>query len=162
MKPSKWPFRIRSPIGDGARRGRPPSLTVAERRGLVSREKALDEVGLTAEFGGAPGTVIGPSFGGYKERQTESQNTENDPPLRRRCCLEKAFAGERFLFQHEGRVGAEFVTGQSDLRQRRWHVVHVRQQEFLVPLYIGLAEVEWRLYRQIYLLQTQVVDQTYD
>jgi hypothetical protein len=46
-------------MGDGARRGLAPSLTVAERRGLVSILKGLVEVGLTAEFGGT-----GPSFWG--------------------------------------------------------------------------------------------------
>ena len=50
-------------MGDGARRGCPPSLTVAERRGLLSRERALDvDVGLTADFGGGSGAAIGPSF----------------------------------------------------------------------------------------------------
>jgi len=47
-------------MGDGARRGLAPSLTVAERRGLVSILKGLVEVGLTAEFGGT-----GPSFWGF-------------------------------------------------------------------------------------------------
>jgi hypothetical protein len=60
LKPSKWPFKMRSPMGEGARRGFVPSLTVAERRGLVSRgrEKGCDfAVGLTAEFGGGLGGV---------------------------------------------------------------------------------------------------------
>ena len=58
LKPSKWPFRMRSPMGEGARRGLVPSIMVAERRGLVSRgrEKGLDfAMGLTAEFGGGLG-----------------------------------------------------------------------------------------------------------
>jgi len=45
-------------MGDGARRGLAPSMTVAERRGLVSREKGIAfEVGLIAVFGGGPGGV---------------------------------------------------------------------------------------------------------
>lgn len=32
MKPSKWPFRMRSPIGDGARGGGAGTPSVARRR----------------------------------------------------------------------------------------------------------------------------------
>lgn len=43
-------------MGEGARRGLTPSLIVAERRGLCSREKgALFNVGLTALLGGGFG-----------------------------------------------------------------------------------------------------------
>lgn len=43
-------------MGEGARRGLEPSLMVAERRGLVSREKGMFlAVGLTAVLGGGLG-----------------------------------------------------------------------------------------------------------
>lgn len=55
LKPSKWPLRIRSPIGEGALRGFPPSvLIVAERRGLFVKGAVL-HVGVTAVFGGGLG-----------------------------------------------------------------------------------------------------------
>ena len=62
LKPSKWPLRILSPIGEGALRGLPPpsALRVAERLGLVPRgvttgSLAPSPLGLTAVFGGAAG-----------------------------------------------------------------------------------------------------------
>lgn len=55
LKPSKWPLRMRSPIGEGALRGFPPSvLIVAERRGLFVKGAVL-HVGVTAVFGGGLG-----------------------------------------------------------------------------------------------------------
>jgi len=70
LKPSKWPLRIRSPMGDGARRGFAGSMRVAERRGRESREKGMVlAVGETAVLGGGLGgdteRFIGPSFGGF-------------------------------------------------------------------------------------------------
>jgi hypothetical protein len=56
LKPSKWPLRIRSPIGEGARRGF--SATVAERRGFVVKGAPL-AVGLTAVLGGGLGGELG-------------------------------------------------------------------------------------------------------
>lgn len=61
LKPSKWPLRMRSPMGDGALRGRPSAaLIVAERWGLSRPNGRLFWVGLTAVFGGA--------FGGERAR----------------------------------------------------------------------------------------------
>lgn len=58
LNPSKWPLRIRSPMGEGALRGLGPSpLRVAERRGLVVNG-AVREVGLTAELGGGLGGPV--------------------------------------------------------------------------------------------------------
>jgi len=62
LKPSKWPLRILSPIGEGALRGLPPpsTLRVAERLGLVPRGVTRGilaplALGLTAVFGGVAG-----------------------------------------------------------------------------------------------------------
>jgi hypothetical protein len=62
LKPSKWPLRIRSPIGEGARRGLALSATVAERRGFVVKGAPL-AVGLTAVLGGGLGGELGSNGG---------------------------------------------------------------------------------------------------
>lgn len=55
LKPSKWPFRILSPIGEGARCGRAEEVVVA-RLCFVSRGYGrFGAVGLTAVLGGASG-----------------------------------------------------------------------------------------------------------
>lgn len=55
MNPSKWPLRMRSPIGEGALRGRWASpLRVADLRGLFENG-AVRAVGLTAVLGGGLG-----------------------------------------------------------------------------------------------------------
>lgn len=55
LKPSKWPLRIRSPMGEGALRGLvAPVLMVAERRGLPSG-RGDSAIGDIAEFGGGLG-----------------------------------------------------------------------------------------------------------
>lgn len=55
LKPSKWPLRILSPMGDGARRRELSGLLmVADRRGLRSNG-TFGATGLTAEFGGGLG-----------------------------------------------------------------------------------------------------------
>lgn len=71
LKPSKWPFKIRSPMGDGARRGRPSAtLRVADRRGLSLRPNGITgKVGLTAELGGTPGGERLPSGAILRERR---------------------------------------------------------------------------------------------
>lgn len=61
MKPSKCPFKIRSPIGDGALRGRASELSVADRRGLLVKG-IFDAVGLTAVLGGGLGGNLGFAF----------------------------------------------------------------------------------------------------
>lgn len=51
LKPSKWPFRMRSPIGDGARGGRGvPAAMVFDLRAL--------RMGLPAEGDFMPGGVV--------------------------------------------------------------------------------------------------------
>lgn len=62
LKPSKWPLRIRSPIGDGSLRGLPPpsTLNVAERfarapRGETAGSRDPFPAGLTAVLGGVAG-----------------------------------------------------------------------------------------------------------
>lgn len=57
MKLSKWPFRIRSPMGEGARRGLPDSVTVADRFGFLPAKDAVGMTGDvdTAELGGGTG-----------------------------------------------------------------------------------------------------------
>lgn len=73
MKPSKWPFRILSPIGEGALGGRPPlAPRVADRRGLrgVGREAVWEASGdgrSTALFGGvgARGALVDVEIWGY-------------------------------------------------------------------------------------------------
>jgi hypothetical protein len=62
LKPSKWPLRIRSPIGEGARRGLALSATVAERRGFVVKGVPR-AVGLTAVLGGGLGGELGSDCG---------------------------------------------------------------------------------------------------
>jgi len=62
LKPSKWPLRIRSPIGEGARRGLALSAMVAERRGFVPKGAPL-AVGLTAVLGGGLGGDLGSNCG---------------------------------------------------------------------------------------------------
>ena len=56
LKPSKWPFKIRSPIGDGALRGLAAELTVADRRGLLMILGVVDEMG--GGLGGEEGPVV--------------------------------------------------------------------------------------------------------
>jgi hypothetical protein len=51
LKPSKWPFKMRSPIGEGALRGLDAVLIVADRRGLLR----VGPVGVVAELGGGFG-----------------------------------------------------------------------------------------------------------
>jgi len=69
LKPSKWPLRIRSPIGEGARRGF--SATVAERRGFVVKGAPL-AVGLTAVLGGGLGGELESNCGLVKALLNES------------------------------------------------------------------------------------------
>lgn len=84
LKPSKWPLRILSPMGEGARRLLIPSgaLMVAARRGLRSNE-GPGEMGLTAEFGGGLGietgelvSTVGCGVGidGRKDKQPSHEN----------------------------------------------------------------------------------------
>jgi hypothetical protein len=80
LKPSKWPLRMRSPMGDGALRGRPSAaLSVAARRGdrpcatSRSRPNGVVCVGLTAVFGGALGGERFPSVGLMKPVLRESR-----------------------------------------------------------------------------------------
>lgn len=83
LKPSKCPLRIRSPIGEGARRGLEPSFIVAERRGLVSREKGivLGEV-LTAVFGGGEGGPLRPSTMGLAKAPLLKESLRSRPEPR--------------------------------------------------------------------------------
>ena len=67
LKPSKWPLRIRSPIGEGARRGLAHSATVAERRGFDEKGAPL-AVGLTAVLGGGLGGEL-ESNCGYRDKR---------------------------------------------------------------------------------------------
>jgi len=51
LKPSKWPFKIRSPIGEGALAGLVVELIVADLRGLLRRP----ERGVVQDLGGGLG-----------------------------------------------------------------------------------------------------------
>lgn len=93
MKLSKWPFRIRSPIGEGARRGLPDSVTVADRFGFLP---ANEEVGMTGEVDTA---VLGggAGWGGLVEGAAGFFALPKDRRLKiftpRSCCTTSATAG---------------------------------------------------------------------
>lgn len=70
-------------MGEGARRAFEPSLIVAERRGLVSREKGMDlAVGLTAVLGGGDGGERRPSPGVFAKAPLLKESLRKRPDPR--------------------------------------------------------------------------------
>lgn len=70
-------------MGEGARRGFAPSLSVAERRGLVSREKGtVFAVGLTAVLGGGDGGEKRPSPGDFANAPLLKESLRKRPDPR--------------------------------------------------------------------------------
>jgi len=79
---------MRSPIGEGARRGLAPSLMVADRlwRGKVLLEKGeVFDVGVTAELGGVPGgkdALELSSYGGFAKAPALMESRRRRPEPR--------------------------------------------------------------------------------
>lgn len=79
LKPSKWPFRIRSPIGEGARLALAGLSTLSVDRLLAPTAPVpatggnlASTVGLTAEFGGA----VGPGCNAKEETRSQQSRTD--------------------------------------------------------------------------------------
>ena len=72
---------MRSPIGEGARRGLPaPSLMVAERRGFWMSGGLCGWVGFTAEFGGGLGGPLeAESIWGFVNAELLRESRLNSP-----------------------------------------------------------------------------------
>jgi hypothetical protein len=100
LKPSKWPLRILSPMGDGALRGLPLSpLRVAERLGLVPRGETAGSLaplplGVTVVLGGVAGRggdgTRPVRFGGFASALPRESLLRRPVPL---VCWESAMGG---------------------------------------------------------------------